>query len=559
MIRSENRRQNEMIDFIQCNTKRHHKTLKGSIYHTCIKDILSIIMTYFFFKHFSEAFSKLAKDSQSIVLLFILQALRDMTDLEAIEACSFNDTFRYTLDISRSEYLSERSNYYYRARILGDGDTFSNKVLASTTKCLQLDAVLQRTDSTISQTNPARMSKLELFASNIKKLLGEPRQAHPIIYARLDQKLRNYYLPTKENSWFASNKPRHYKEVLLSAAKDVLGLVAQFKDHSSARQLPSFALLLHLAEEQIASNGEAFVAQANKDTNGTAMANPHDPDAHCNGHYEMVGDKADFTESCAKDKDTPHPKIVTQVGVHPANTSNKTTILDTVEALENKGLKPQTLPADNGYDNAVNQQNCLEHGVELVCPPSGVPADGFGGMDFVRTEDNTNISCPMGQQYVENIVHSGRKKTVSHFDPVRCHEYPHSHDCRVKITKRKARLEWDRKKPRIEARRRISAKDMESKALYRQRAGGESAFIVAKRKLGLNHLRRRRRDTATLSIFLAATALNALRMHNWLAWCLFSPQFSKISRFLVFFRSLKFSFFQIRNKIFRQQAQECFC
>jgi hypothetical protein len=200
------------------------------------------------------------------------------------------------------------------------------------------------------QTNLARMSKLELFSTTIKKFLTELRQAHPIIYGRLDQELRDRYLPTKEASWFASNKPSQYKEILLLAAKDVLGLVEQFKDHPSACKLPSFALLVRLAEEQIVGGGEEIVVQPNKDTKGTAMTNPHDPDAHYNGHYKKVGYKADFTETCAKDKDTPHPKIVTQVSVHPANTSDKTTILDTVEVLEDKGLKPQTLLADNGYD-----------------------------------------------------------------------------------------------------------------------------------------------------------------------------------------------------------------
>jgi len=532
--------------------------LKGSIYHTFRKDILPSIPIHFFAKHFSEEFGRPTKDLQSIVGLFILQALRDMTDLEAIEAYCLNDGFRYALDISRNEYLAERSYYYYRARILGEGSSVFNKILASITKRLQLDAALQRTDSTMVQTNLARMSKLELFSTTIKKFLGELRQAHPIIYGRLDQELRDRYLPTREASWFASNKPSQYKEILLLAAKDVMGLIAQFKNHPSVCQHPAFALLLRLAQEQIVSNGEEIVVQVNAETKGTAMANPHDPDAHYNGHYKKVGYKADFTESCAKDKDTPHPKIVTQVSVHPANTSDKTTILDTVEALEDKGLKPQILLADNGYDSDGNQQGCADHSVELVCPPSGPPADGFGVMDFVRTEDNTIISCPMGQQCTENRVHSGRKKTVSHFNPVRCRECPHSHDCPVKITKCKARLEWDWKKPRIEARRRMFVEDTETKALYRQRAGGESAFSVVKRKLGLNRLRRRGQEKATLSIFLAATALNVLRMHNWLVWCLFSLHFSKISRFLMILRHLKFSFFPIRTKIFRQQDQECF-
>lgn len=75
---------------------------------------------------------------------------------------------------------------------------------------------------------------------------------------------------------------------------------------------------------------------------------------------------------------------------------------------------------------------------------------------------------------------------------------------------------------------------LERESLIKIRVGGESASSVAKRKLGLNRQRRRGREKVTLSIFLAATALNILRMHNWLVWCLFSLQFSKISGFLVF-------------------------
>jgi IS5 family transposase len=558
MIRSKDRRQKELIEFISWGTEKHHKMLRCSIYHTFRKEILPNIPIHFFRKHFSAEFGRPTKDLQSIVGLFVLQALRDMTDFEAIEAYCFNDTFRYALDISRSEYLSERSYYYYRAKVMGEGSAVFNKILDSITKRLELDAALQRTDSTMVQVNLARMSKLELFSTTIKKFLTELRQAHPIIYGRLDQELRDRYLPAKDNSWFANNKPSQYKELLLSAAHDVLGLIERFRDHPSASQIPSFALLIRLAEEQIVSNDEEIVVQANKDTKGAAMTNPHDPDAHYNGHYKKVGYKADFTETCGKDKDTPHPKIVTQVSVHPANTSDKTTILGTVDTLESKGLKPQTLLADNGYDSDGNQQGCLKHDVELICPPSGAPADGFGVMDFVRTEDNTIISCPMGQQCTDNIVHSGRKRTVSHFDPVRCRECPHSHDCPVKITKRKARLEWDWKKPRIEARRRMFAEDAETKALYRQRAGGESAFSVTKRKLGLNRLRRRGREKATLSIFLAATALNVLRMHHWLVWSLFSNQFSKISGFLMWIQCLRVSFFTNWMKIPRQQAQACF-
>ncbi len=73
----------------------------------------------------------------------------------------------------------------------------------------------------------------------------------------------------------------------------------------------------------------------------------------------------------------------------------------------------------------------------------------------------------------------------------------------------------------------LITEDEETRALYRQRAGGEAAFSIVKRKLGLKRLRRRGLANTTLSVILAATALNILRMHLWLAGGPGSTQLSK--------------------------------
>ncbi|MDP3429283.1 MAG: hypothetical protein Q8R89_03020, partial [Desulfomicrobium sp.] len=65
MIRSKDRRQKELMDLIPWGTERHHKMLKGSIYHTFRKDILPNIPIQFFSKHFSEEFGRPTKDLQS--------------------------------------------------------------------------------------------------------------------------------------------------------------------------------------------------------------------------------------------------------------------------------------------------------------------------------------------------------------------------------------------------------------------------------------------------------------------------------------------------------------
>lgn len=558
MIRSKPRKQKELYDFVPWGTEKQKKLLTSSIYHTFRKEILPNIPISLFYKHFSADCGRPTKDLQSITGLFILQALRDLTDRETIEAYTFNDAFRYALDISRSEYLSERTYYYYRAKIMGEGHAVFDKILDAIAKRLQLDAALQRTDSTMVQTNLARMSKLELFSSTIVKFLGELKKLHPIIYTRTDQDLRDRYMLAKENNWFASNRPSQYSQLLLTAARDVLSLVDTFATHPSVSQLPSFSLLERLVREQITRDGEDVTVKLNQEAKGTAMVNPHDPDADFNGHYEKVGYKANLTETCGKDKDTPNPKIITQVTVHPANTSDKTMVTDLVSDLEAKGLKPATLLTDNGYDSDENHQACRQQDIDFVCPPSGEPADGFGVMDFSRTEDNQITTCPMGQQCTENIVHDSRKKTTSYFDVATCRECPHSRDCPVKITKRKAKLEWDWKKPRIEARRRMFAEDKETKDLYRQRAGGESVFSVMKRSMGLNRLRRRGQDKVTLSIFLAATAMNVLRMHQWMAWCQLLLHFSKISSLVNILRGWKNLFSAVLGKNHPLGCRACF-
>jgi len=100
---------------------------------------------------------------------------------------------------------------------------------------------------------------------------------------------------------------------------------------------------------------------------------------------------------------------------------------------------------------AGNLQGYLEYGVELVCPPSGAPAAGFGVMDFIR---------------------SGHKRTISILYPVRCREYPHSHGSPVKVTRRKIGLRLE--KASIEVQRRMIAEDMGAKAICGQQAGSSA-------------------------------------------------------------------------------------
>ncbi len=529
MIYSKKRSMLKYVDYVPFGSDKQKSKLVNSLYHTFRTNILPGISISVFHKHFCADNGRPTKDLQSIIGLFLLQALKDLTDEEAIEAYCFNDAFRYALDTSRDEYLSERAYYYYRARLMGEGHAVFNNILKTVATKLSLDHSIQRTDSTLVGTWLKGMSKLELFSTSIKKFLRDVKKMHPIVYGRMDQEIRDKYLPEEDSrSWFAANKPSEYQNCLVASAGHILSLIELFKEHKSISKLESFVLLQRLANEQIQIQEDGqLVVSVKKEFKGAALVNPHDPEARYDGHKKSVGYTAEFTETCGSSKDDPNPRIITRVDIRQANIPDRVNLQAAIADLEIRKFKPKTHLGDNGYDSDENHQALLKKGVNMVTPPSGKNPDGLRVMDFTITEDKEIVSCPMGQTCQKNKVHDKKGYTTSWFDPETCRECPHLEDCPVKLGKRKSRLTWKWSRPRIETRRVLLTEDEETKALYRQRAGGEAAFSIVKRKLGLKRLRRRGMANTTLSVILAATALNILRMHLWLVKGPLGTQFSK--------------------------------
>ena len=183
MIKCKNRAQLQLLDTVPWLTDKHSRKLIDSIYHTFREVILQHLPVKLFYKFFSRETGRPTKDIQSMLGLFILQALLDLTDAQAIDSFCFHDAFRYALDIPRNEYLAERTYYYYRAILLGQGAGVFEGVLEAIANKLQFDARLQRKDSTLVGTWLKSMSKLELFRTTVEKFLKEIKEVHPIIFS----------------------------------------------------------------------------------------------------------------------------------------------------------------------------------------------------------------------------------------------------------------------------------------------------------------------------------------------------------------------------------------
>lgn len=496
--------------------ERQLRYLKGTIYHFFRHHILPKLPVTNFKKFFSMHQGRPTKDIQSMIGLFIIQAILNLADHEAVEAYNFHYNLRYALDLRKGDYISQRTYYYYRKILLGEAYDVFYTMLEKIVADLSLDLSIQRTDSTIVTTNLKKMSKLELLRTTLTKFLADLQKKHKIIFSRLNDQFKDYLQKKNNNAWFASPKPDRYSELLIQVAEDIIILINKFKDHRTVNKLESFALLVRVAQEQITVENQKIKVELTLKKKGAALVNPNDPDAQYNGHYKKTGYKVNLSETCSKSKDKPNPKLITQVEVTKANTPDKDLLISSVHDREKINCLPEIELADNAYGCEENRQRLATKGVDLVSPPTGKAPDGFGIMDFTLSEDKTRLlECPLGHKCLKNKLKTN--KTTSYFDKKTCEACQHVDDCPVKLRRRKAIVTWQWKRPDLEIRRRMFEEDNQIISLYRQRSGIESTFSVLKRKFGLKQTRRRGFMSNSLAIIMAVIGLNVLRVHKWLS------------------------------------------
>jgi hypothetical protein len=518
MITVKNRLQNTFIENTGWLTNKQLNSLKKTVYHTFRVYIIPYISISPLKKFFSLDQGRPSKDLQSMVGLFILQHLYDLSDEQTIENYCYSDAFRYALDISRDEYLSRRAYYHYREKILGKGRSIFDDILENILQKFEFNHNIQRIDSTVVRTWLKNMNRLEMFSATIKVFLKKLYKNFPDSYHELSETIIKKYLPEDdENVWFGKYKPSQYEKALVGAAKDILELTEQFKNHPDIGRLEEFDLLNRIVKEQIHVEDQEVKVKLRDEFKGSALTNPHDPEAQFNGHKKKAGYKVNVTESCSESKDVANPNIILQVDLYDANTSDRALLVEAIENLEEKNIKPEVLLADNGYDSQENEAQLHERGVDLITPPSGNAPDGFGLIDFdVDQENHTIDKCPMGQRCLENVVNEEKQKTKSCFDPEKCRQCPHIEDCPVDVRTVSASIQWDWDRIRLEARRIQFQDDPDVKRLFRQRSGGESTFGSVKTHMGLERVSRRGRQRVELAVFLTFAALNVLRIHRWI-------------------------------------------
>ena len=131
MLHAKNRMQPYLPINVTYFNDRKYDYLQKTIYHTFRTVFLPFLPVKIYGKHFDKTMGRKTKDVQSMLGLFILQALFDLKDSDAVEAYTFDQKFHYALDIKEQEaYLSARAFYYYKTILLGTEDHIFEQILA---------------------------------------------------------------------------------------------------------------------------------------------------------------------------------------------------------------------------------------------------------------------------------------------------------------------------------------------------------------------------------------------------------------------------------------------
>jgi transposase len=252
---------------------------------------------------------------------------------------------------------------------------------------------------------------------------------------------------------------------------------------------------------------------------------PYDPDAHCAAKRstQWVGYRVHLTETC--DEDSPH--LITHVETTAAPTTDNETLPDIHAALKAKDLLPRTHLVDSGYiaaDLLVTTRKDYE--VDLCGPPranyhwQAQAATGFAASDFTIDWQRQQAICPLGRTsstWRPTIDPRGNEVISIKFAVRDCRPCPQRSACTRTTLGR--RILTIRPREQFEALQQARArqKTEQYKKEYAHRAGVEGTISQAVGAFGLRHARYFGFLKTRLQHVLTATALNFVRLGEWLA------------------------------------------
>jgi transposase len=469
-----------------------------------------------------------------LALVSVLQFAEHLSDQQAAEAVRSRLEWKYLLALPLDDdgfdasVLSE-----FRTRLLAHeaGTRLFDRVLQRCAERGWLKAGgTHRTDATHVLAVAHNLTRLELVLLTLQHALETLAQVAPEWVVaqcpatwgdRYGVRLNDWHLPATEEAQHALGHQAGADGQAL-----LLAVWATPAPYDWLRHVPAVEALRCIWVQQFCWRDEAWQWRTASDGVPSAaqqIRSPYEVEARYaeKRGQGWLGYKVHLTDTCDSDA----PRLVTQVSTTVATTPDVAT-LPTIQAdLAAHDRLPQRQLVDAGYVEATalvaSEQR---YGIELCGPPlantswQARAGAGFAASDFHLDWARQQATCPGGHpsaSWHEKQVR-GQPLIQIKFSRTACGACPLRPQCTQTKEQRRSltilpQVEWDALQ---RARARTQAPDYQT--LYAARAGSEGTLSQAVRRGGLRHARYVGLAKTHLQSLLTATALNLVRILNWL-------------------------------------------
>ncbi len=254
------------------------------------------------------------------------------------------------------------------------------------------------------------------------------------------------------------------------------------------------------------------------------VSSPYDLDARLGRkrQTQWVGYKVYLTETC----DEGRPHLITHVATTSAPVADGAMTPKVHRALKDKKLLPRTHLVDTGFlDAALLASTRREYEVELVGPTrpdyqwqkrAGM---GFEAGRFIIDWEKQRAICPerrTSSSWTPSVDRQQHPVIRIKFAKKECRECPSREHCAGREVRRTLTIRPEAQYKALHAAR-AREQTPEYATQYAQRAGVEGTISQAVRAFGARRCRYVGAAKAQLQQVLTATALNLVRVANWLA------------------------------------------
>jgi transposase len=475
-----------------------------------------------------------------LALVTLLQFAENLSDRRAADAVRSRIDWKYLLGLELidpgfdASVLSE-----FRSRLVMGG---AEEQLLDTLLALCRDLKLmsargrQRTDSTHVLGAVRSLNRLECVTETLRAALNAlacaaPEwlrvHADPAWTERYGRRAGDYDVPQGEA------KRRAHAEQIGRDGDQLLTAIMAPGAPIWLRQIPAVALLRQAWLQNFYIIGDAPAAgpeaaplvrwrteQEGFPPSLLMVASPYDPEVHYAKKQSIIwiGYKVHLTEAC----DNSGLHLITHVETTPAPVVDRDALDDIHEALEAKGLLPNTHLVDAGYVAADQLVASRKKGVTLLGPApkdyqwQARSGEGFTVQDFLLDWEREVAICPAGQESRSwgPDYHQGRTALKVRFSTSDCRPCPLKRQC-TRSARRLLTLRPREEHETLEAARTREAQPTFARD-YRQRAGIEGTISAGVRSLHLRRARYIGLAKTHLQHVLTAAAMNLIRLGAWL-------------------------------------------